>query len=192
METVEIHLAAAENELRQGHARAALLETQAALRLDPRCARALALEGLAHVLMGDGPEARDALSDAAEIAPRDSRVRYHYYLALGKLGDREGARAQLTYFCQLEPDNVQARGLLTQLGGAVMGLPPLAQPQADVAWFDAGGHALASAADVGEEGEPPPGPGVIVCPECERRTWKGIVCKHCGALLPKVGSEAGG
>lgn len=188
METVESHLLAAEQELRAGHARAALHEAHAALRLQDENGRAHALVGLANTLMGEDDDARFAFGRAVEIAPLDSRVRYLYYLGLVRLGDTNGARGQLTYFCQIEPENTQAKALLTRLGGAVMNLPPLPRPASTAVWYDGGGHALADAADVASEdpnAEPPAGPNVVVCPACEKRTWKGWVCGQCGAVLPR-------
>lgn len=193
METVEGHLAAAEQALRQGQARKALEEARAGLRLQPDSGRGLALLGLAYVMMGEEADGRSALAHAAEVAPLDSRVRYLYYLALAQLRDIEGARAQLTYFCQLEPENTQAKALLARLGGAVMGLPPLPRPPSSAVWYDSSGHALADAGDLcddEDETEPPPGPDVVLCPECGLRTWKGWLCKHCGAALPRPTSGA--
>ena len=188
MELASDHLHAAEQALREGHAHTALDEARLVLRTQPENGQALALMGLAHALMGDEPEAKDDFGRAVEIAPLDSRVRYHCYLGLCRLGDRQGARTQLTYFCQLEPKHQQAVALLTQLGGAVANLPPLPRPP-EVLWYDGGGHALTDAGDIaaaGEEAEPPPGPNVVDCPDCGKRTWKGWVCNHCGMPLPRV------
>ena len=33
--------------------------------------------------------------------------------------------------------------------------------------------------------EPPPGSNVMECPECEKRTFKGWTCMHCGVALPR-------
>jgi tetratricopeptide (TPR) repeat protein len=189
MGPVETHLHTAETALRGGHAREGLHAAEAALQTEPQNGRALALLGLAYALMGDEFEARDALTRAEKAAPLDSHVRYHHYLALGKLGDVQGARAQLTYFSQLEPENVQARAALARLGGALMNLPPLPRPASAAVWYDGGGHALADAGEIAAEAtgaEPPAGPDVVTCPECSLRTWKGWVCKHCGAPLPRV------
>lgn len=186
METAEAHLAAAEAALKQNHAKAALDEAKAALRIQPGSGRAHALMGLAYVLMGEEADARDEFAQAPELSPLDSQVRYLAYLGYMRLKDSLQARTQLTYFVDLEPKNAQAKAFLTQLGGAVEDLPPLPIPQA-VHWYDAGGHALTDAGDLEDEredAEPPPGPGVIKCPECEKRTFKGICCKWCGAHLP--------
>ena len=185
METAQDHLTAAERELRDGHAHAALDEAQAALRTQPESGQAHALMGLAHILMGEEDDGRRLLTRAAELTPLDSRVRYLAYLGLGRLRDAAGARVQLTYFVDLESKNAQARELLAKLGGPVPNLPPLARPVA-VHWYDGGGQALTDAGDLEDEregSEPPPGPGVLVCPACQKRTWKGICCAHCGEGL---------
>lgn len=190
--TAEEHLHAAEQALQAGHARDGLHEAQQALITQPENARAHALIGLAHTLMGDDIEARESLKRAAEFSPRDSRMRYISYLALARLGDRQAALGQLTYFAELEPNNPKAQALLKQMGGPVSGLPPLPAPQVSAVWYDGGGHATMDSSDFarlkeGEEVEPPPGPDVVVCPECEKRTFKGWVCKFCGANLPRPG-----
>ena len=186
MQTAEDHLTAAENALRGGHAREALEHARDALRTQPENAHAIALTGLAHVYMGDEIEAHEALKRAVGLAPRESRVRCLYYLALGRLRDMEGARAQLTYFVELEPHNTQARETLAKLGGPVKGLPPLPKPPAVALWYDGGGHALVDAGEIADEdAEPEDGPDVVVCQECEKRTGIGWVCKHCQAPLPR-------
>ena len=78
--------------------------------------------------------------------------------------------------------------MLAKLGGPAPDLPPLPRVRA-ATWYDGGGHALTNADDddPDEPGkEPPPGPDVVVCSDCAKRTWKGWVCKHCGAPLPRV------
>src|SRR3954449_5884062 len=148
METAESHLHAAGQALQQGHAREALHEAQAALRTQPESGQAIALMGLAHTMMGDEIEAREELTRAQQLAPRDSKVRYYSYLALGRLGDMPAARAQLTYFAQLEPENVKAKEALTKLGGPVVGLPPLPRPPSAAVWYDGGGHSLMYSGDI--------------------------------------------
>lgn len=189
METIDTYLEMAEQALRQGQVRAALERALAIVRSHPGNGRAYAVLGMAYALVGQEPEARDALADAADLAPKDARVRYYYYMALAKMGDREGARAQLAYFTQLDPMNEQAKAMLQRLGGPPRDLPPLDQPQVGALWFDAGGRALTDARDIAhsmlEDAEPPLGPNVLVCPECEKRTYRGMVCSHCGALLPR-------
>jgi tetratricopeptide (TPR) repeat protein len=189
-QNAEDHLRAAEQALTQGCAGTGLQEARAALHTQPENGRAHALVALAYALMGEAEDAREALARATNLAPRDSRVRYTGFLALVRLGEREAARAQMTYFSQLEPDNVRARALLTQLGGAVMGLPPLPAPPTTAVWYDGGGHATTDSSEYSaltedENREPPPGPDVVDCPDCQKRTWKGWVCKHCGAPLPR-------
>ena len=191
METAESHLQAAGTHLQQGHARDGLHEAQRALQTQPENGQAFALIGLAHTMMGDEIEAREALTKAQELAPRDSRVRYYSYIALGKLGDVPAARAQLTYFAQLEPGNTQAKTALAQLGGPVLDLPPLPRPQSTAVWYDGGGHSLMDSSDIAslrEDAEPPEGPDVIPCPDCGKRTWKGWTCHLCGAPLPRPGA----
>lgn len=185
-ETADARLAHAEEALRHGHAREALELARGILTLEPHHSRALAMLGLAHAYMGDPEEAHDCLQRAIDLAPLEARVRYYAYAAHAHLRNLEGARMELTYFTQLEPENVPARGMLARMGGPPENLPPLPRPAGVAVWFDAGGHALADAGDILEEAEgvePPPGPGVMNCPGCQKRTWKGIVCKHCGALL---------
>ena len=187
METAEFHLGNAVRELQQGHARGALDEVHTALRIDPKSGYAHAVLAVAHTLMGDELEAREAIQQATEHAPRDPQVRYYAYLAFGRLGDTGGARAQLTYFTQLQPGNVAAKQQLARLGGPVVDLPPLPRPPVAAAWYDGGGHSVMDSdqiSQIREDGEPPEGPGVVQCPECDRRTWKGWVCKFCGARLP--------
>lgn len=189
MVTAESHLLEAERELGAGHARRALEEARSALGTQPDNARAFALMGLAYTLMGEEVDARQAIARAGELSPRDSRARYHCYLGLLKLGDQNGARAQLTYFTQLEPDNAQAKSMLDRLGGPLDGLPPLPAPRMPVQWYDGTGHSVSDIDTIDATDnleEPPAGPNVQVCPECEKRTWKGWVCKHCGANLPRV------
>lgn len=186
MDAPDDRLRGIEQSLQQGQVRAAFDLCRSILRDDPGHARTTALLGLAYVLMGDEAEARRTFERAIEIAPLDSRVRYYGYLGYHRLRDDMAARAQLTYLCRLEPDNVPAKSLLAQSGGPVPGLPPLPRPAAAAIWYDGGGQATfgsAECAALEEDGEPPPGPDVIECPECERRTWRGWVCKFCGARL---------
>jgi len=191
METAESHLSAAEQELRQGHARAALDEARAALRLQPEGAQAHAMIGLAHTLMGDEDEARASFAKATDLAPRDPKIRYQFYLALGRMRDVQGARAQLTYFCELEPKNSEAKTLLMRVGGPRTDIPSLPTPPRAAHWYDGTGHSVTDAEDFEDEdtsdaAEPPPGPDVTLCPECSKRTWKGWFCKHCGGNLNRV------
>lgn len=187
MESCEQLLVMADRALRQNHAGEAMGALRSALRLQPENALALALMALTYVRMGEEVDARRALQKATEAAPRNSQVRYLAYLALGQLRDLAGARTQLTYFCELEPTKAEARAQLDKLGGVVAGLPPLPPPPKAVVWYDGGGHALADGGDLeGEDSfEPPEGPDVVRCTECEKRCFKGWVCKHCGANLPR-------
>lgn len=188
IDTVEGHLLAAEQSLKQGHAREALAEAQAALRMQPQYGRAFAMIGLAYTKMGQDTDAREALTHAAEVAPLDATVRYHCYLALANLRDVEGARAQLAYYTQLDQGHAQAKAVLARLGGPPPDLPPLPRPATTAVWYDSD-SSLTTAADdesaYGEQPEPPPGPDVVECSNCEKRTWKGWVCKHCGVSLPR-------
>jgi predicted Zn-dependent protease len=188
METAEFHLQNAAKELQQGHARTAHDEVRAALRIQPDSAYALSLLGLALTLMGEELDAREALIRAIETAPRDRQVRYFSYLALGKLGDARGARTELTYFTQLDPANSAAKQMLARMGGPVTDIPPLpAAPRAAV-WYDGGGHATMDSdqiSQIQDDGEPQDGDDVIVCPNCEKHTWKGWVCHYCGDTLPR-------
>jgi tetratricopeptide (TPR) repeat protein len=188
METVEGHRTAAEQALRQGRAKSALDEARAALRLQPQDGQAMGLAALAFSLMGDVDEARREIGDALEVAPLDSKVRYLAYLVLGRLRDAVGARTQLTYFAEMEPENLPARALLARFGGPLTNLPPLPRPASDAVWYDGTGHALSDSHTAGvlaEGAEPPPGPDVMVCPDCEKRTYKGWVCGQCGVPLPR-------
>lgn len=187
MEPCEQLLVEADRALRQNHAGEALSALRSALRLQPENALALALLALTYVRMGEEVEARLALRKATEAAPRDSQIRYLAYLAFGQLRDLQGARAQLTYYCQLEPGKTEACAQLAKLGGPVAGLPSLPSPPKAVVWYDGGGHALADGGDLETEDafEPPEGPDVVLCIECEKRCFKGWVCKHCGANLPR-------
>jgi hypothetical protein len=187
VEPCEQYLVDADHALRENHAGEALSAIRCALRLQPENALALALMALTYVRMGEEVEARVAVRKATEAAPRNSKVRHLAYLALGQLRDLEAARAQLTYFCELEPTNTSARGQLSRMGGPVMGLPPLPRAATVAIWYDGGGGALAGAGDLeGEDSfEPPPGPDVVLCVECQKRCFKGWVCKHCGANLPR-------
>ena len=187
MQTAEDFILAAEKALKEGHAREALEHCRAAQVTQPGSGRAHALTSLAYLMMGDDILGREALAKALAAAPLDSHVRYLAYHAYGRLREPANARAQLTYFCELEPDNAGAKQVLAKLGGPATDIPPLDRPKAAL-WFDAGGHALCDSGEIGDESdmsEPPPGPDVINCPECNKRTWKGIVCKHCGVLLPR-------
>jgi Flp pilus assembly protein TadD len=189
MGPVEEHLVAAEKAVREGHFRSAQDEVREALRFQPDSALGYALLGMSHMMMGAEIEAREELERAVGLAPRDSRVRYYYYAALARLGDAPGARAQLTYYCQLEPANVQAKPLLERLGGPLVDIPPLPKPPKAGLWYDGGGTALSDAGDILDDeadanAEPAPGPGVVVCPDCERRTPRGWNCKFCDAPLP--------
>jgi tetratricopeptide (TPR) repeat protein len=187
METAEYHLGNAIHELQQGHARTALDAAHSALRIQPESGYAHAVLAVALTMMGEETDAREALQQATEQAPRDHQVRYYAYLALGRLGDMAGARAQLTYFTQLQPGNTAARQQLVRMGGPVVDLPPLPRPPVAAVWYDGSGHSVMDSdqiAAISEDGEPPEGPGVILCPDCDRRTWKGWVCKFCGARLP--------
>jgi tetratricopeptide (TPR) repeat protein len=193
MESVEQLLALAEAALRRQRAGDAMQAARAALRLEPHCAHAFGLLALACAQTGEGAEARAHAARAAELAPRDARVRYFCYLTAGQLQDFPAARVQLTYFCELEPENTQARAMLQRLGGPAPGIPPLPPPPVAVQWYDAGGGALVDAGDLLEEGEePPPGPDVLECPSCRKRTYRGWVCRHCGAALPRPGAAAPG
>jgi hypothetical protein len=126
------------------------------------------------------------LGRALEAAPLDPKVRHYAYMGFYRLKDTLGARSQLTYLCQLERDNVPAKTLLAKFGGPVVGLPSLPRQAASAVWYDGGGQATMGSADfdaLDEEGEPPPGPDVVDCDECGKRTFKGWVCKFCGARL---------
>lgn len=187
MEPCEQFLVEADRALRLNHAGEALHALRSALRLQPENALALALLALTYVRMGEEVEARQAVRKATEAAPRDAQIRYLAYLAFGQLRDLQGARSQLTYYCQLESGKAEAHSQLEKLGGPVAGLPPLPTPPKVVVWYDGGGHALADGGDLdGEEAiEPPEGPDVVCCVECQKRCFKGWVCKHCGANLPR-------
>lgn len=187
METAETHLQAAEQALKQGHAREALDHCRAARITQPQSGRAFALAALANVMMGEDVQGRQELAKSLETAPLDSHVRYLACHTYGRLREPDNARKQLAYFVELEPDNAQAKQALEKMGGRPVDLPLLERPKAAL-WFDAGGHALCDSGEIGDESDmsqPPPGPGVISCPECNKRTYKGIVCSHCGVLLPR-------
>src|SRR5205814_254437 len=117
-------------------------------------------------------------------------VRYQCYLAFARLRDVKNARAQLTYFCELEPKNGDAQSVLTRLGGPDTTVPPLPRAQKSGVWYDGTGHSVTDGDDfdrdlASDDAEPPPGPDVLVCPGCSKRTWKGWFCKHCGETLPR-------
>lgn len=187
METADSYIASAERALRQGHAHEALVTLHQLVSQQPCHAQGLALLAVAHAMMGEDVETRDAVARAAQIAPRDPIVRRCAYVALARLPDAERARAQLAYFAQLDPANTMAAEQLRRLGGPPPGLPPLPAAERAVVWYDGGGHALCDAGDLTDEGaEPPPGPDVMECPACEKRTFKGWVCQHCGTGLPRA------
>jgi tetratricopeptide (TPR) repeat protein len=188
MDPAEELLKAAGQALQTGRARDAVTHARAALRIQPGCGRAHAVLGLALAAMGEDDDARRELQEGVKAAPHDAQVRQYAYLALVRLGDRPGARAQLAYYCQLDRNNAQARAALDQLGGPPPDLPPLPPIPRAAVWYDGGGHATMDAADLeqlSEDAEPPPGPDVVTCPDCSKRTWKGWVCHHCGANLPR-------
>jgi tetratricopeptide (TPR) repeat protein len=183
----DLRLRAAETALRQGHAREALDTARAVLRTQPDHARAFGMIGLALTVMGEDSEAREAFGRAVALAPRDALLRFQYYSALLRLSDREGAQAQLTYFCRLEPGNAQAKAALEKLGGPREGLTPLPKPPSAAVWYDGGGHALAGAGDIAKDdadsAEVADGPDSVTCPACQKRTRKGWVCTHCNMPL---------
>jgi len=188
METAEYHLQIAAKELQQGHARTAHEEVRAALRIQPDSGYALSMLGLALTLMGEEQDAREALLKATTTAPRDRQVRYFTYLALGKLGDVRGARAELTYFTQLDPANHAAKQMLARMGGPAADIPPLPKPPRAAVWYDGGGHATMDSdqiSQIRDDGEPQDGDDVVTCPSCEKNTWKGWVCHFCGESLPR-------
>jgi len=190
MDPVQGHFAAAEEALRANRASEALAQARAVLERQPGNGRAYALVGLAYAAMGEETEAREALRHAESLWPLDARTRYYAYLAYARMREMAEARKQLAYFTQLEPKNAAARAALARLGGPPADLPPLPKQSGGVLWFDAGGRALADSSEVAAEAlvegaEPPPGPNVIVCPECGKRTFRGICCGQCGALLPR-------
>ena len=70
------------------------------------------------ILNGDADRGLGILKEAATAAPDNTKILYHYAVALAKAGDKSGARAQLQHLLgsgKAFPEEKQAKALLDKL-----------------------------------------------------------------------------
>lgn len=94
-------------------------QAKEAVRLDPKSASAQTMLGSVLMVQGYVGPAVDAYKEAANLAPNDPDVIWLLSRSMEKIGDRQGAMAQLTHFLQLcspsDPRALKAKEHLEEL-----------------------------------------------------------------------------
>jgi len=99
---------------RQGAAREAVKNLQAAVKINPRNFRALDLLGLAYTSLDRPADAEPVLRRALELAPEDADILMHLGRTLMELGKEDEGQRLLTRFQTLRPPSI--RGPRRQAG----------------------------------------------------------------------------